>query len=599
MESALAKRARLLFLLPAWLLLPGLFPLPAAGEGEISRRVLGLASFRDLENGYLTESNLHTFLEMPLNHLGFTLDYADPDLPLPDFRPYRAIIVWLSTFEMEQAENFLPWIRAAMDHGVKLILPEGLSPPSRPGGAPLGENDLNDILARFGLESASYSLLFDLDHLRVNTLRPEYFSYETNRVREDTFYTVFRIREGAGDDVEVWQRIEYIEDPERHAVTSLTAAAGFWSLSSNFLYFSINLSGNNFRVAWNLNPWLMLRRVLECGDQPAPDVTTHSGARGAYAHVDADGPFNMTQPDVPGPSRFAIDVMLNEIWRKYDFPVTVALISAEFDPELDLRFARSGEPLEASWARPRPDYLPPQREVALKLREYAREIFALPHVQAGCHAYTHPLDWTNLRSGYAVPGYRPSYEMETRGAVEYLNLHVLPPDKPVELYQWPGDCDPPPEPLAILAEMGLDNLNGGDPLYDARYNSVYNICALSVPKGDYRQIYTSACNENIYTNGWTGFKGAFNQVVATFERSESPLRLLPVNIYYHVFPAENFAGWKAVQNAYDWARKRDLCWITAREYVQAVKDFMEVRLGRTGDGGWWAENYASCRTLRF
>ncbi|MDR1535568.1 MAG: hypothetical protein LBU64_10825 [Planctomycetota bacterium] len=587
---------------------PPFFPLArAAGRsarkveprtGEVSRRVLGVASFRDLDNGYLTSSDLHTFMEKPLNHLGYMLDYADSDQPLPDFRPYRAIIVWLSLTEMEQAEHFLPWLRDAMDYGVKLILPEGLTAPNRPGELPLGEDVLKDILARFGLEPASYSLRVDLDELRINTLRPEYFSYETELVREDSVYTPYRIGKKAGKDVEVWRRIERADHPDRYAVANLLSDAGFWSMSEKFLYFSVNLSGDKFRVAWNLNPWLMLGRVLEDGDQPAPDVTTFSGTRGAYAHVDADGPFNMTHGDVPGPSRYAIDVILNKIWKKYDFPVTVALIAAEFDPGLDLRFT-ADEPLEESWARPRPDYLPPHREVALKLREYAREIFALPHVQAGCHAYTHPLDWTNLYSGYAIPGYRPSYEMETRGAIEYLNRNVLPPDKPVELYQWPGDCDPPPEPLAILAEMGMANINGGDPMYDDRYNSIYYVCPLSVPKAEYRQIYTSGSNENIYTREWLGFKGAFNHVIDTFENSDRPLRLLPVNIYYHVFPAENYAGFKAIDNAYKWAAKQELCWITALEYVQAVKDFMGVRLGRTGDGGWWAENYHSCRTLRF
>jgi hypothetical protein len=204
-----------------------------------------------------------------------------------------------------------------------------------------------------------------------------------------------------------------------------------------------------------------------------------------------------------------------------------------------------------------------------------------------------------LTSTYAIPGYQPSYEMEIRGAVEYLNNHVLPPEKPVELYQWSGDCNPPAGAFAILEEMGLENINGGDPLYDTRFNSLYYICPLSVPKGASRQVYTSACNENIYTENWTGFRGAFSNVISTFEKSESPIRLLPVNIYYHVFPAESLAGGKAIVNVYKWAAKQDLCWITALEYVRAVNDFMKARIGRTEDGGWWAEDYGACQTIRF
>jgi hypothetical protein len=44
---------------------------------------------------------------------------------------------------------------------------------------------------------------------------------------------------------------------------------------------------------------------------------------------------------------------------------------------------------------------------------------------------------------------------------------------------------------------------------------------------------------------------------------------------------------------------QELCWITALEYVRAAKDFLEARIGRTGDGGWWVEDYDSCRTVRF
>jgi hypothetical protein len=291
--------------------------------------------------------------------------------------------------------------------------------------------------------------------------------------------------------------------------------------------------------------------------------------------------------------------MLDEIWRKYDFPVTIGLIAGEFDPDLDLRFIMGGDTIAETLGKPRPEWLPPHRVTALKLREIAARIFRLPHVQAGCHAYTHPLNWRDLEPSYAISGYRPSYEMETRGAVEFLNRRVLPPDKPVELFQWSGDCEPPPEPLAILAEMGMENINGGDPMYDKRYDSLFYVCPLSVPKGPYRQVYTSGSNENIYTREWTAFRGAFNNVIETFERSDAPLRLLPVNIYYHIFPAERLAGYRAIQNVYNWAKKRDLCWVTAAEYVRAVGGFLSARLGRTSDGGWWLEDYGICPTLRF
>ncbi|MDR1535596.1 MAG: hypothetical protein LBU64_10975, partial [Planctomycetota bacterium] len=311
------------------LLLPAPLPLsrPAAGEGEISRRVLGISSPREEP---IHQSSLHAFLEKPLNHLGFVLDYADPDQPLPDFRPYRAIIVWLSSYRMKQAEQFLPWLLAAMDAGVKLILPDGLQVPIRANGRPVGEGNLNKILGRFGLARADYDLPNEISRRRYANLRPDCYSYETDRFPDVSSFDVFRVPETAAG-VEVWQRIESLEDSDIHAVSAVAGEAGFWSLSANLLYYSLDIRDpvdSLYRVAWYLNPWKMLREGL-AGGQPAPDVTTFSGARGAYAHVDADGPSNQTQPDVPGPSRFAVEVMLDEIWRKYDFPVTIGLIAGE------------------------------------------------------------------------------------------------------------------------------------------------------------------------------------------------------------------------------------------------------------------------------
>ncbi len=568
----------------------------AAGEGEISRRVLALYTARETEHGEPAFTDTHEFLEMPLNHLGFVVDYHDVDKPLPDFSPYRGVIVWLDDYEMAAPEAFLSWLLEASRAGVKLILPAGLDAPSRPGGPTVGHAELAEILRRFGLEPASYVLPDALPKLRLNTLRPEYFSFETDMARESGPDGIFRARD---DSVEVWQRLEAADDPDIHAVTMAAGEAGFWCMRPDWLHYRVNVPGAIYRVAWNVNPFAMLEAALDSAALPKPDVTTFWGTRGAYSHVDVDGPSNMRQPDVPGPPRTALQVMFEEVWQKYPYPVTLGWIAAEYNPDIDLRFVMPSETPAETLARDRLDWEKPQREIATELRRLAAEISKLPTIQSGCHAYSHPLDWRNLVPGYAIRDYRPTYESEIRGAVEYLNKHVLPPDKPVELYQWSGDCDPPAEALDILADMGMANINGGDPLYDALHNSVYFICALSEPKGRHLQIHSSGSNENIYTDGWNGFKGAYNNVVATFERSNRPLRLLPVNLYYHAFPAERRAGYLAIRHAYDWAAGQDLCWMTALEYVKAAESFFRARIGATGDGGWWVENYGSCPTVRF
>lgn len=527
------------------------------------------------------------------------MEYADVNEPLPDFSPYRAIIVRLSSDEMERPRDFLPWLKKAMDSGVRLILPNGLHASHAPGGEPVHQDLVNDIFAAFGLAAASYEMPGNLDDSTIRNLKPGHFHFETSLVSPEMLYPVSPVLRQTRDGADVWQRIETVGDPERYAVSVAVGEPGFLSLHEDLLYYSIDIPNHGYRVSWNINPFAVLKAVLDCDDMPRPDVTTFWGARGAYSHVDVDGPYNMSQPDVPGPSRFALRVALDEVWKQYPFPVTLGWIAAEYDPDIDLRFIMPGETSEQALARDRLDWERPHREVAEELRKLVDEVYRLPHIQSGCHGYSHPLFWQKLQPGYAIKGYSPSYEFETRGAVEYLNRHVLPPDRPVELFQWTGDCMPPEEPFAVLKDMGMANINGGDPMYDGLHQSLYYICPLSRPVGPYRQIHTAGSNENIYTRGWIGYKGAYNNLIETFIRSEKPRRLLPVNIYYHVFPAESLQGYLAIQHVYEWAARQELCWITALEYVKSVEGFFQARIGRLPDAGWWVEDYGSCTTVRF
>lgn len=594
------------FLAAALLLLAlsGVVPAPVPGADvrggdvsrDVSRTVLGLYNAAESENGEPYDSDIHNFLEKPLNELGMVVEYADVNKPLPDFTRYRAIIVWLSSYVMENPDQFLPWVRDAMRAGVKLILPSGIDIPDRPQEGPGDWALVGEILAGFGLAGTAERLGEKGEPLRMETLRPEFFSHETKIVSEQATYPFYRM---IRRDVDVWRRVVSVANPESSSPGVVVGPAGGWAMSAGMLYYSTDVPGSAYRVAWEISPIDFLENALDCAGMPRPDVTTFQGARGAFAHVDVDGAYNMSQPDVPGPSRYALQVAYEEVWRKFPYPTTLGLIAVDYDPELDLHFIHDGETIEDALNNPLLPWERPHREVATELRGILAEIAELPWIQYGCHGYTHPLFWRKLTPSYAIPKYTATYESELRGAVDYLNAHVLPPGRKVELFQWTGDCNPPEEALDILADMGLANINGGDPLYDARFASLYYVCGLSVPRGKRRQIYTAGSNENIYTENWLGYKGAFNHVIQTFERAESPRRLLPVNIYYHTFPVERLAGYLAIQHAYEWAAKQELCWIRTREYADAAQDFFSVRIGRLDGGGWRIGDYGNCRTIRF
>lgn len=250
--------------------------------GEVSRFILGVLNNRGAEGQDLGSSGIHTLFEKPLNHYGFIVDYADVNEPLPDFTPYRAIIVWLSSDEMDRPEAFLPWLKDAMDSGVRLILPNGLQAPYKPGGQPVHQNVLAEIFDAFGLALASYEMPGDLGGTAIRNVKPGNFNFETSLVNPEMLYPVFLVLRQSREGADVWQRIETAGDPERHAVSVAVGGAGFFALHEDLLYYSIDVPEHGYRVSWNINPFAVLDAVLDCADMPRPDITTFWGSRGAY-----------------------------------------------------------------------------------------------------------------------------------------------------------------------------------------------------------------------------------------------------------------------------------------------------------------------------
>jgi len=325
-----------------------------------------------------------------------------------------------------------------------------------------------------------------------------------------------------------------------------------------------------FMATWDVNPFDFLEAALGCKGSLRPDVATVHGARAAFSHIDGDGIANLSL-DVPGGSRFSGQVILDRVLKRYDFPITVGPIAGRVDQKA----------------------LGTRKLVAL-----GRSILSQPNVQPGCHGYAHPLNWKTGVVGLKWRGYRFSPAFETTEAIEVINRDLLGGKRRVEIFLWTGNCLPTEKAMAECARMGVENMNGGDSRYDGTHRSITNIAPLSRPVGRYRQIYAAAQNENTYTNNWRSNFGGFRSVIETFTRTESPRRLLPVNVYYHFFSGERTAALRAVQAAYDWCVKQPLCWIHAAEYTKSVRGFLRARVGRTPAGGYWIEDFAPCPSVR-
>ena len=78
---------------------------------------------------------------------------------------------------------------------------------------------------------------------------------------------------------------------------------------------------------------------------------------------------------------------------------------------------------------------------------------------------------------------------------------------------------------------------------------------ISRPAGAERQIYAGNANDYIYITDGSGREHGFLHLEATVNATETPRRLKPINVYYHMFAGERPASLAAVRHHLDAARQ--------------------------------------------
>ena len=405
-------------------------------------------------------------------------------------------------------------------------------------------------------------------------------------------------------------------DTDSHLIT--LGPAGGYAASG---YIDKVFEDTEFRQ-WHLNPFAYFRAAFGTDDLPKPDVTTLSGRRIYYSHIDGDGWRNQTElaeyRDEEDPVLSA-QVILDRAIRAYpDLPITVAPIVAD----LDKNWQGSDESLEI-----------------------ARAAFAEPQVEAGSHTYSHPFKWEFFRdyrpedelpflskygldaaknysaytgstaaggendavhrlknSAYEVPrafgNFPYDLDQEFDGSIAFLS-RLLPPGKKVELVQWSGNCQPYEAALVATRHAGVRNINGGDTRFDADFPSHTSVPPVGRPVGSARQIYASNSNENTYTNLWTSRFFGFKYLPVTFRNTETPRRLKPLNIYYHMYSGQKLASLNALLGNLDFARSQEITPVAASHYAAIGDGFYSTRLVRAGKNRWEVRDRGALQTLRF
>jgi hypothetical protein len=556
----------------------------AVFEGEVSRRVLALYDSSetveeedDYENVTLRPidsevSLVHTLAELPLNHLGIAVDYHDVNtgsLPGPELmKKYRGVVTWFSDNKMKAPDLYLGWVQEQVLAGRRVIVMEYLGAYQNLVGEPTDPLLIATAFDAIGGKHVG-NWTDDASIIAVRSKDEAVMGFEQAVPGRFDHYEQYQANPGA----KVYMQLERtdMEGSESDVVWS-GPGGGYVKIGMSHTETRL---GERYVVRWLLNPFRYFEDALGVQGWPRADFTTLNGRRIFYMHIDGDGLDTITELDYK--TRCG-EIIRRDVLAKYDLPVTASVVIGLTAP-------------------------PPHGLGTLTDTNVARAIFRLDNVEIGSHGYAHPMDWrAGEKSELSVPGlpdYVLSGESEVSDTISYINENLAPPGKTCRIMLWTGWCNPTETQLQAAYDSGVRNLNGGDPRMDSHYPSYAHMVSPVHQVGSLLQYQTSAANEYILTDDWTPPYYRFQNVVQTFEKTGSPKRVVPVNIYIHYYIARNFPAFEGLLNTLAWVLDKPLAPIFTSEYVDIARDFQWARIAQREDKSWVIRKGPSLRTLRF
>lgn len=547
---------------------------------EVPRRILvlhGWAQEDENRPAFPADTLTAALLQMPLEWLGCEVEFFDAGKGTPpELSPvrYRGVLLDEALhLPLEQEDAFADWLLAQQQRGVKILF-TGSIPFTRPHVVARVFRSLGlggDYVPARLQEQPSIAVIDEAMMKAETPVEPSVRDF-----RPITAPNGARVLLGLqGQDV--------AGRSLRYEPVFLAGWGGALLQPYVMLYGLPNQTFCYVDIYAFLEAWLATGPPF-----PAPDTTTRDGLRLFYSHIDGDG--FVSRSALAG-NPICGEAIRDHILRPYPLPVTVSVIEAEVEAHL-VGLESSNVP---------------------RFRDAARSIFAMPNVQAASHAYSHPFRWLDVDPGdetkyptrnlvlqpWANYTEDLSMDREVRGSVEYINRTLLPPDKRVELFLWSGNCRPGAEALRICREMGVENMNGGTTVLSRLYPGISSVAPRHTFWDDEMQVFAANQNEFMYANGWLGpFFGGFANLIDTFERTGSPRRLKPVNVYYHFYSATYLSSLRALEKILNWCMEQPLHAVTAKQYAAAVRDAYDTRIYEAGAKHWILSNAGDLRTLR-
>ena len=498
-------------------------------------------------------SNAHRMASLPIEYLGYVPIVKNIKDGLPnrdELSRYQAVVIWLEQ-PVKREQAYINWIKILREEKIKVLFIDGFA-----------LEDDQSLCEGLGIKKLTNKA--DVFDKQTVLYKDEIFGFETP-LAINYVPILYQTEEGKA-------LLHLRNTASQESMPAAVMPWGGYALSGMM---STSFADNTL---WVMNPFIFFQEALALKNIPVPDPTTENGRRLLFAHIDGDASMNKVEWD---PRKYSIGVMYEKVLKKYKIPQSVSIVQAETDPK----------------------GLYPKDSPALE--EEARKIYRLPYVEGATHTLTHPFKWGEIKDGDLNETYRLklkdyafSIDTEIRGSLKYINTRLLPKEKPrANTVFWTGDCLPKEEVLEYTYKHQILNINGGDTIITNDKPWLSLVAPYGLKRGEYRQVYTGAENENVYTNDWRGPFWGFKKVIQTFELTDKPRRLKPIDIYYHFYAASKDASLKALDDVYTWALKQETMPIYTSEYIPKVLEFYDLSMVKSSDG-WSFEGMNALKTLR-
>lgn len=576
---------------------------PVAGRAaEIKRPILALFDSTIERTPRLTR--IHRHAEIVLNHLGYIVEYADvaKGMPDQDVTRFAGIMTWFSRPLPEVVrEDYARWITGAMRAGTRAIILDEI------GGDMWGaqRRRFNTVLELIGLRHTGRGVTLTAG-TQLERVDREMFEFER---RLDPAPPSFPLIEQVADPVDIV--LEVRAPAYENAATSILAAIG---PRGGYVApgYALTYEPYTGRLGWLINPFRFFDEALKRPIAPVPDVTTVSGRRIYFSHVDGLGLHNVRKRRREQTGRLLVDILNDDLVAAFpDMPVTIGLIAGDIDPD-----GNGNSTVRAATQR----------------------LLALPNVEVGVHTYSHPFRWEEIqeearlelaespkrkwslsslrRTLLETIGLMSQGELDAQG--QPLRLHhskpfnanvevgealtivngLAPESKKARLYQWSGNNSPSSAFVSAVQAAGLTNINGGDSRYDADYPSIAYLAPLTAPGNGAKQVYAPISGGSMTFSYWRPPLDALTMLGQSLDNTATP-RLKPISLHYGLAWLDDPIQSNRIRHYLKELRRRSITPISASRYGAIVDGFHRVVIEEVIPGRKWIiRDRGAVQTLR-